>query len=455
MPTLYIDIDSLRPDHLGCYGYDAPTTPNIDVFAEDAVQFTNAYAADTPCMPSRAAFLTGRYGINNGVTTHGTPGQELYKVDGEAPTLPERCFDERIHTAAVSSFPRHPAKWFYHLWHDFHHPQERPGEGFQSPRGEDVTGLASNVIQNHSDEEFFLYSQYWDPHGPYRRTDAEVERFRGYPAPPYPTDEQIDKHLTWDAWRCASKPEIGDEALQYIEEDRIVDREVLNELVSHYDAEVRYVDRWVGNLLDVLEDEEVYDETLIILTADHGEEFGEHGVYREHWSTYDGTQRVPLLVKPPASTDYEPGMRDQLVTNVDLAPTVADYAGVDLPEGWQGRSLRNPVEDADAGWRDHIVVDHGLYTAQRAVRTDRWKFVRTYHPGYWPSVTPERQLFDMEADPWEQDDVCEAHPEVVDDLEVRMLRWADEHVSEHEDSLHRTARLGPTGARFGEDWEGV
>ena len=74
MPALYIDIDSLRPDHPGCYGYDAPTTPNIDAFAEDAVRFDRAYVANSPCMPSRAAFTTGRYGINNGVTTTGQPG---------------------------------------------------------------------------------------------------------------------------------------------------------------------------------------------------------------------------------------------------------------------------------------------------------------------------------------------------------------------------------------------
>jgi arylsulfatase A-like enzyme len=452
--TLYVDIDSLRPDHLGCYGYEPPTTPNIDAFAEDTVRFERAYVADSPCMPSRAAFATGRYGINNGVTTHGSAGRTLYDVERWAPTLPELFFENRTHTAAVSSFPRHPATWFYHLWHEFNHPQERPGEGFQSPRGEDVTRLSTGVLDGHDGGDLFQYVQYWDPHGPYRRSDEEVERFRSYPAPEYPTAGMIEEHLEWDAWRSARTPGVADEALQYVDVDSIADRDALNELVSHYDAEIRYADRWVGELLDALRERGVYDDTLVVITADHGEEFGEHGVYREHWSTHDGTQRVPLLVKPPAGTDYDPGARDQLVTNVDMAPTIADYAGLDAPDAWQGRSLRPVLEDPGADWRDRIVVDHGLYTAQRAVRTDRWKFIRTYNPGMWSGVTPDRQLFDMHADPWEQTDVSEDNPGVVADLEAEMLAWAEEHRSEHEDSLRRTAREGPAGSS-GRDFGGV
>jgi len=439
MRTLYIDIDSLRPDHLGCYGYEAPTTPNIDEFAADAVRFERAYVADSPCMPSRAAFVTGRYGIHNGVTTHDPAGCTLYDVEGWAPTLPELFYTDQTTTAAVTTFPRHPATWFYHLWHEFLQPQ---AAHFQHAKAEDITDLATDVLDRHDDtQDLFQYVQYWDPHGPYRRSDEEVERFRDYPAPPYPTAEQIDEHLAWgDVWRSATAPGVADEGLQHVKADSIENRETLNELVSHYDAEIRHGDRWVGKLLDALRGRGLYDETFVVITADHGEEFGEHGVYREHWSTHDGTQRVPLLVKPPASHDYEPGSRDHLVTNVDMAPTLADYAGLEIPETWHGQSVRPVMESADADWRDHIVFDHGLYTAQRAVRTDRWKFIRTYHPSNWGHVTPDRQLYDMQADPWEQTDLSAEHPEIVDRLETTMLEWAETHRSEHEDSLRQTAR---------------
>jgi len=450
MPVLYIDIDSLRPDHMGTYGYEGNTTPNLDQFAEDAIRFDRMYAANSPCMPSRAGFLTGRYGINNGVTTHGEQGQRLHDAEEDDPTLPELLFEQGIQTAAVASFPRHPAPWFYHLWHEYHHPQEsdHPAKRFQAISGEVITERATDVLDRIAGDEFFLYVQYWDPHGPYRRSDDEIDEFRDVPLPPYPTEEQIRDHREWNTWRSAGELGIEAEALQHIDADSIENRKALNELISHYDAEIKFADQWVGALLDTLRDMGLYDDTLVVITADHGEEFGEHGVYREHWSVYDGTQRIPLLVKPPASTTYKPGKRNQLVTNVDMAPTIADYAGLESAPAWQGRSLRPILEDTATDWRDHIIVDHGLYTAQRAVRTNRWKFVRTYHPGHWGEVTPDRQLFDMQADPYEQEDVAPDHPDVVEELETKMAVWAEEHVGPSEDSLHKTARLGPVGASF-------
>ncbi|WP_255475238.1 sulfatase [Halapricum sp. CBA1109] len=148
-------------------------------------------------------------------------------------------------------------------------------------------------------------------------------------------------------------------------------------MLAAYDAEIRYVDRHLGRLLDTLESQGRYEDALIVLLADHGEEFGEHGLYSEHWSTHEGTQRIPLVVKPPGGAARE--RSDALVTNVDIAPTVADYAGLARPAAWQGRSLEPLVAGDDPEWRERVVLDHGLYTAQRAVRTERWKFVRTYH----------------------------------------------------------------------------
>jgi len=149
-----------------------------------------------------------------------------------------------------------------------------------------------------------------------------------------------------------------------------------------------------------------------------------------------------MLVKPPGGADG--GAREDLVTNVDVAPTVADYLDLPRPAGWQGRSVRPLVEGAvGTDWRDHLVLDHGLYTAQRAVRTDRWKLVRTSHDGLWD--LPGRQLFDLDTDPWEQENVAEDYPEVVDRLSTTMAVWADRHRGHREDSLRRVAREGPAG----------
>jgi len=460
-----IDVDSLRQDHVGAYGYARSTTPNIDAFAEDAVRFDRAYVANSPCMPSRAALLSGRYGVSNGVETHGsrsqvlsTPhtwqdygGDDALALADDYRTLPECFFDDGRASVAVSSFPRHPAPWFYHLWSDFHHPREPEGEMeyFQTPRAADVTDLATDALDHLTDGDRpyqrgpgLFYVQYWDPHAPYKRSDAEVERFRDGDLPPYPTAEQIERHHEWDRWRSASDPYF-DYALRHSPYETIENRQALGELLAHYDAEIRYVDEQIGRFLDELRARGLYDDALIVLTADHGEEFGEHGCYREHWSTHDGTQRVPLLVKPPASADVGPGSSDHLVTNVDLAPTVAAAAGLEPPDAWQGDSLLPVLDDAVADWRDRIVLDHGLYTAQRAVRTDRWKFVRTYNDGEWD--LPERALYDMAADPWEQENVAAEQPEVVADLEDEMAAWAEDHVGMEGDELREVARTGPAG----------
>lgn len=455
MPIVYFDIDSLRPDHIGCYGYEGPTTPHIDDLAADAVQFENAYVANSPCMPSRAALLSGRYGISNGIETHGEPVQVMSSPqwmeswnapDCEYWTLPELFFKNRIRTGAVSSFPRHPSPWFYHIWHEFVQPQEPKTDGteyFQTPRAETIADHALDFLNRHGNEDFFLYTQFWDPHAPYKRSETEIDRFRGQYLPDYPTTEMVESHQEWDAYRSAQQ--LG-----------IEDRADLDDLLSAYDAEIRYADKHIGRIIDALRTQGLYEDTLIIITADHGEEFGEHGLYREHWSTHDGTQHVPLLVKPPADADVEPSTREHLITNVDLPPTLADYADLESPAGWQGCSLRPLIADSDVNWRDHIVVDHGLYTAQRAVRTSRWKYIHTYHPGIWKGTIPEQQLYDMHADPWEQNDIAENHPDLMKDLNEMMTVWAHEYIDRAEDALHRVARIGPTGYNLVKDhWDGT
>jgi arylsulfatase A-like enzyme len=465
MNVLCLDVDSLRADHVGAYGYDRDTTPNVDRLIADGVAFERGYVANSPCMPSRAALSSGRYGIANGVETHGRQSQQMNRPAARTDwagswtenepgrpwwTLPEVCFQHRIRTIGVSSFPRHPAPWFYHVWHEFHQPQEPDEEmtvewghvPFQTPRASAVVDRSIDALDR-TDDDFFLYAQFWDPHAPYNRSEEEIDRFRGGDPPPYPTADQLAEHRTWDAVRSASHTGIESRA-------------DLAALIAAYDAEIRYADRHIGRLLDYLRATGLYDETLIVLTGDHGEEFGEHGLYREHWSTHDGTQRVPMVIKPPADVPVETGMREHLVTNVDFAPTIADYLGLDPPERWQGRSLQPVVEDADAEGRDAIVVDHGLYTAQRAVRTDRWKLIHTLHPGMWGGVLPEYQLYDLHDDPWEQTDVRDGHPDVVDRLDERKRAWADRHREGGADTLERVTDHGPSGyLSFADDFAGV
>jgi arylsulfatase A-like enzyme len=484
-PVVVIDVDSLRPDHMGTYGYGPATTPHLDDLARDATVFERAYAANSPCMPARAGLLTGRYGIANGVETHKWQGRSVNgphtwparRFDGDPAdyhTLPERFFEAGRAAAAVSSFPRHPAPWFYHVWDEVHQPREpdAPGEYFQTPRAAAVVDRAIDLLDRRAPE--LLYVQLWDPHTPYNRSDAEVAAFADAPLPPHPTDAEIAAHREWDTWRGAR-------------DTGIEDREDLQAVLAAYDAEIGYADAQIGRLLDTLREYDRYDESLVVVLADHGEEFGEHGCYREHWSTHEGTQRVPLLVKPPADAPRRDRSR-ALVTNVDVAATVLAYAGLEVPDAWHGTSLRPHVADAAggtdgedrsgpsatatsglsappgdgvdvaAGPNDFLVVDHGLYTAQRAVRTDRWKLVRTYEAGLWEPVVPEVQLFDLDADPWEVDNCADEYPDVVDALSTLRARWVDRHVGPDGDALRTAVRNGLGGPEIYGDagsWDGI
>lgn len=461
MTTIHIDIDSLRPDHVGVYGYEAETTPHIDLLASDGVVFERAYCANSPCLPSRAGTITGRYGIDTGIETHGTASQQINHpatmVDWAGSprerldtrrwyTLPELFFRSGRKSIGIGSFPQHPAPWFYHVWDEYHQPSSPATDDFQAIEAEYIIDRALETVDriegDEDNDEVYLYVQLWDPHTPYNRSDGEIERFRSVELPPYPTARDIERHQEWDAWRSASHMDIED-------------RGDLDEMLSHYDAEIRYADEQVGRLLDRLESAGLYRDATIVLTGDHGEEFGEHGLYREHWSTHDGTQHVPLIVKPPADEPVEDRFRSELVTNVDIAPTVADYAGLDRPAHWDGRSLRGVIDGTADEWRDHVVVDHGLYTAQRAVRTDRWKYIRTLHPGMWDGVVPEEQLYDMTHDPWEQQDVIDDHDDVAADLRALLDDWTETH-GQGADPLEAVAQNGPSGYNaFKDDWDGV
>lgn len=457
MTTVHIDIDSLRPDHVGAYGYEAETTPNIDALASDGVVFERAYCANSPCLPSRAGTITGRYGIETGIETHGTASQRIIHpatmvdwaggpsevVDLEDwYTLPELFYESDRTAVGVGSFPQHPAPWFYHIWNEYYQPKSPNTDNFQAIEAEYVIERALDALERNSGDDLYLYVQMWDPHAPYNRTDEEIERFRSVDLPPYPTQDDLDHHQEWDAWRSAGHMDIGG-------------RDDLNEMLSHYDAEIRYADEQIGRLLTRLESHGLYEDATIILTGDHGEEFGEHGLYREHWSTHDGTQHVPLIVKPPSDEPGDRSSHAELVTNVDIAPTIADYEGLDRPARWQGRSLRGLVSGTTDEWRDHIVIDHGLYTAQRAVRTDRWKYIRTYHPGMWDGVVPANQLFDMETDPWEQENVLDDYDEIASELRDTMDDWAETYGNDP-DPLQSVASEGPAGyTAFKDDWDGV
>ena len=448
MRILYIDCDSLRPDHLGCYGYHRNTSPNIDRIADGSRRFTNYYASDVPCLPSRTALFTGRLGIHTGVVNHGgiaadvrSRGSDREENNtGEYRTWMTALRQEGHQTALVSPFPQRHAAW--HVLDGFEEWHDTKGSG--NERAEVVFPYADEWLESHAEEEdWYLHVNFWDPHTAYDTPEEYGNPFEDDPAPEWLTDERIaaqresygphSAHDLHHAYMTGSEvPDLPRTP------DEIRDRETFKQWIDGYDTGIRYMDDHIGRLLDRLESEGVLDDTLVIVTADHGENQGECNVYGDHQLADEWTCRLPLIVSGPG---VESGVDSGLHYNVDLAPTITELVGGDVPDGWDGRSFAPSLTDGVDTGREFLVLSQGTWTCQRAVRWDDWLLIRTYHDG-WREVDPI-QLFDLASDPHETRNLAPEKPEVVDYGRSLLQRWHSARMLESATGAAGGAPEGP------------
>jgi choline-sulfatase len=191
---LYIDIDTLRADHLGCHGYHRDTSPNIDALAESGVRFENCYVSDAPCMPSRTALWSGRCGFHTGVVNHGGTAAQPF-IEGATRGFRD-LFDATcwmgalrrlgLHTATISPFGERHAAWH---WYAGFKEVYNPGKGGMEI-ADDITPLALDWMRRHAQRDnWFLHVNYWDPHTPYRTPVEFGDPFKDDPLPAWLTEE--------------------------------------------------------------------------------------------------------------------------------------------------------------------------------------------------------------------------------------------------------------------------
>jgi len=435
MRILYIDVDSLRPDHLGCYGYHRDTSPNIDALADEGRRFTDYYAADAPCGPSRTGLFLSRFGIHTGVVNHGGTNADPRRY-GAARGFgyPERfrswmsvLADHGVHTASVSPFAsRHDAWQVLEGIAEFHDPRDSHATAAE------MYPYAAEWLEEHAaEEDWFLHVNFWDPHTEYNTPAEFGDPFADEPAPEWPDGETIREHYDSYGPHSAFNPESasadwsGSWDLPRMPEE-IADREDFAQWVNGYDTGVRFADEHVGKLCDLLREAGVFEETLIIFSADHGEALGEFNVYGDHQCADEATCNVPLIVHGPG---IAPGVDDDLHYQIDLAPTVAELAGADVPAGWDGRSFAPSLTDGESAGREHLVVSQGAWACQRAVRFEDYLLIRTYHDGGKPAFE-DVMLFDVAADPHQTEDLSAERPEVVDRGLAILGRWHEERMLE-------------------------
>lgn len=430
MRILYIDVDSLRPDHLGCYGYHRPTSPHIDRLAAEGVRFTNYYTSDAPCLPSRTALYTGMFGIHSGVVGHGGTAADPF-LEGrprqfrdriELQSLPTDLQYAGFHTAQISPFgQRHAAHHFYAGFHEIHNT----GKGGMES-AEEVQPTVRQWLRDHAaGDRWFLHVNYWDPHTPYRVPAAFGEPFADQPLPAWLTDEVWRRHL-----RAVGPHGANEIAMYHDREDakyprqpgHLRTKENLRRMLDGYDTGVRYVDDMVGEICALLRAAGVYDDTAIILSADHGENQGELGIYGEHGTADQATCRVPLIVKWPGCQAGT--VAAGLHYNIDWAPTVADLLGRQPQPLWDGQSFAPALRTGAACGRDQLVLSQCAHVCQRSVRFGPWLYVRTYHDGF--HLFPKEMLFDLDRDPHEQHDLAADRRDVCTEGAARLLAWHDD-----------------------------
>ena len=423
---LYIDIDTLRPDHLGCYGYPRNTSPNIDLIASEGIRFTNCYASDVPCLPSRTAFFsTGRFGIHTGVVGHGGTAADLilqgesrgFGVSEDRISLAMALRKLGFYTVSVSPFAERHAAWhFYQGFNEMHNTGKRGGE-----RADEVAPIALEWIKNNGRKDnWFLHVNMWDPHTPYRTPLEYGNPFEKDPPPSWLTEEVIRQQ--YNSYGPMGAHEVrgwGSRQLLPREVPEITSIQDFKRCIDGYDTGIRYADEYVGKILQALDEQGVLDETIIIVSSDHGENLGELNVYGDHQTADYITCRVPLIIRWPGLT--KGGVDSALHYQLDLAPTLIELLGGTAPTLWDGRSFASSLRTGEENGRDYLVVSQCAWSCQRGVRFGPWILIRTYHDGL--KDFPPLMLFNVEEDPHETQNLAGERPDIVNQGLAYLELW--------------------------------
>jgi len=413
--VLLIVMDAVRADHLSSYGYHLPTTPNIDRIARQGILYENAITPGSWTLPSHATLFTGLYPRDHRTNA------ENWRLDPSFTTLAELLAAEGYETIGFSNNPwlskesglQQGFATFHDIWRD--------------PRklefGDDGAGLTNEKVLRWLDarppsKPFLAFVHYMEPHFGYD-PPAEVAR---------PFVEHLDQEVVnrLRQWRHPREVGylLGVPGMEVSESEF----EVLRAL---YDGEVAYVDRRVGELVAEVDARRLGDQTVVVVTSDHGEHFGEHGLMDHKMSLYDALIRVPLVVRFPPRVPSGTIVSGQVQTN-DLFVSFLEWCGVTRPAPRGARPL--PVGEGGLG-REVTYAEFANPTRFMSVMADRFpgvdrsRFDRSLaavrgetHKYIWAS-DGTFELYELATDPKEGDDLSESQPAVANDMHGQLLAF--------------------------------
>ncbi len=448
MRILYLDIDTTRADHLGCYGYKRNISPNIDDIAKDGVTFNQYYCSDAPCLPSRTALFTGQFGIRNGVVNHGGVASQLridenrdFKSRLEKESLFGMLRNKGLYTCGITPFASRHSSWYYYCGFNEIYDTGKYGE----ENAFEITSIALDWLNRNSlKEDWYLHINLWDPHTPYRTPNDFENPFKNDPIPNWITEDVLELHKKMAGPHCAQ--EIGMYS-DYIppkfpkQPGRLDTIEDVKKLFDGYDMGIRYADMHVGKIINILKEKGIYEDTAIIISTDHGENMGELGIYAEHGTADQCTCHIPMIIKWPGGLKNH--IDEGLHYNLDLIPTLAELLDIEVSSEWDGSSYAKSILTNENSGHDYLVLSQMSHVCQRSVRYGDYLYIRTIHDGF--HFFPKHMLFNIKDDPHEMNDISEKHPDIVNQLIAFLYEWHDECMKKNnykEDVLSIVMREG-------------
>lgn len=443
MNILYLDIDTMSPRHMSCYGYERTTTPNLDkLVAEDETAiFENMYTTDAPCLPSRSSLITGQFGIRHGAVNHGGKYSDLRNDldnrDFIRPLENNGLFSVMkragMRTVSVSSFSARHSTWHFNTgFNEVYCYGDSATQ--QAP---EIYNITEKWLKDNKDEDnWFMHVHLWDPHTPYRAPEDYNPEFLNDEFKYWIDDQMLEEHkkfigphtattlnMYWANDNKDFKRAIG----------QINNMDDLKTTIDGYDVGIHYADYHIGLIIDQLKAQGQYEDTIIMISADHGENMGEMGVYSEHGTADNATCNIPFIIKVPGQKYQQPFKG--LYYNIDILPTVAEFLdikpiGKGSVHAWDGKSMLNTLKTGIDEGHDYLVISQMAHVLQRGVvmENGRYVYIHTYHDGYHPDYQTE-MLFDLENDYYEQNNVAAQNPELVMKAKSLLFDWKNEQMA--------------------------
>ena len=382
--VMLITLDATRADHLPCYGYERDTTPNICKLVDDGVLFKNAFSQSGHTPASVASMLTSKFPQAHGVVSHET------KLPENIDTIHEFLLNRKYNIMFFSDYPC--------IGSNYHFPSttgiiDKPNE----VNKEIIEFIQKSEARNKSS---FFWAHYRGGHFPYLPGEEFKDLY----------EQNLDVDLGFIN-KLYNGPTENNQNLFQAESRKRDISDDLQYLVNRYDETLNEYDSYVGNLISDLKTNGLYDATLIIISADHGEGFGEHKIYAEHSELYNEMIHVPLIIKFP-SNQFAGNIISQQVRHVDIVPTILDVLGVKKGMPGHGTSLIPAIQGKDLQLTSYL-----RFKNSHAIKTEKHKFIYKPNEGSF--------LFDLIKDPEEKHNIVNKKKTEAEQLKKDLFRFLD------------------------------